>query len=323
MHSRGMVSGTIWSQTRDSVTTDAVESRLEQYLPALCMTRDAVKFPKWTVGTVEKAFKWADYLFEVSKFADVVQKEAIVKKGLLGNTGIGLVDANPTLVLDDPIGSLLHAIISSPYLSWMENATPVLKRAFNCALDRKGEKGAVSICVQSLQSTLDSRITFKGIWDPSNDGNNLGGGGFGVDEESLAFELIVAFNAILAMPSLEREEKQKMLEKVAREDLITFRMLCIAVALSPAKIACLEETFRQCERSGSGTGTQAPSWERLYEVSKSRALVDVVVKTIQESFSRFLSIDDNRGSLLSTLCKDEDVGECFVDLFSDLQSRLT
>jgi hypothetical protein len=312
-----MASGTIWSQTKDSVTTDAVESRLEQFLPALCMTRDGVKFTKWSVGTVEKAFKWADYLFEVSKFADVVQKQAIVKKGSLGNTGIGKVDANPTMVLDDPIESLIHAIITSPYLSWMQNANPVLKRTFSCAIDRKGEKDAVKVCVQALNSTLDSRISFKGIWDASRDGENVSDAGFAVDEESLAFELVVAFHSTLSSPSSEREEKHKTLEKAAREDLITFRMLCIAVTFSPSKVACLEETFRQCSGLPSSS-IQMPSWERLYEVSKSRALVDVAASSIRNSFSRFLSIDDDHGSLLTALCREEDT---FVALFSELQAE--
>ena len=311
-----MSSATIWSRTKNSVTTDVVESRLEQFLPGLCMTRDAVKFPKWTVGTVEKAFKWADYLHEVSQFADAVQKEAILRnKKLFMRTEIPQVDANPTLVLDDPVRSLVHAIISSPYLSWMQQSGHVLKRTFHCLVERKGEKEAVKVCVDALKGTLDSRASFQGIWCSCRN-EAASDAIFDVDEESLAFELVVASYSLLKLPPLERDEKLKTLAKATREDLITFRMLCIALTFSPAKIACLEENFRQNSRDY----TPLPSWEKLCEVSKSRALVDIATSTIEESFPRFLSIDDDHGSLCSLLCKEDDVGDDFIALFAKLQS---
>ena len=331
----------IWNTT--SVTTDAVETRLRQFLPALCMTRDAEKFPKWTVGTVDKAFKWADYLSEVSKVADVVQMQAIVQKGLLVNTNISAVNKNPMLVLYDPIEALVHAIMSSPYLSWMEHSKAVLRRTFHCIVERKGEKESTRICVDALKGTIESRISFSGIWEAAStsSADAPGGGGdrqavqttpgavartFGPDELSLAFELVVAWHFILsASPSsstkaVVEEEGKLGLLRAAREDLITLRMMCIALTLSPARVAVLTEVYHQ-NYSQSQSTDSLPDWERLYLVSKCSALVEVATTVIRESFPRFVSIDDDQGSLLSLLCQLEEGGnDEFVRLFAELHA---
>jgi hypothetical protein len=311
------------------------------------MTRDAEKFPKWTVGTVDKAFKWADYLSEVSKVADVVQMQAIVQKGLLVNTNISAVNNNPMLVLDDPIETLVHAIISSPYLSWMEHSKAVLRRTFHCIVERKGEKESTRICVDALKGTIESRISFNGIWEAAStsSADAPGGGGdrqavqttpgavaraFGPDELSLAFELVVAWHFILlSSPSSSTtaaavvvEEGKLGLLRAAREDLITLRMMCIALTLSPARVAVLTEVYHQNHSQSQSQSTDLlPDWERLYLVSKCSALVEVATTVIRESFSRFVSIDDDQGSLLSLLCQLEEGGnDEFVRLFAELHA---
>ncbi len=257
-----------WSAT--AVSTDDVEARLSNFLPALCMTRNAAKFPRWNVTTVEKAFKWADYLEEVSREADQVQKKSIVQKGLLEDTGIGVVDDDPMLVLLDPVESLMRAILTSPYLSWAQAAAKVLKKALKCTAERKGEEACVKICATSLESTLSSRISFSG-----------GGNNNKSDEDALAFELLVALAS--SSPSTSQLSKEEVIAKAAKEDLVTFKMLCNVLTMSPARVACLASLHET---------SNIETWERLYAVSKGRSLVGVVKACIRDDYPRYLHLLD-------------------------------
>ena len=261
-----------WSLT--AVSTDDVEARLSSFLPALCMTRNATKFPKWNVATVEKAFKWADYLEEVSRGADQVQKESIVRKGLLKGTGIDVVNKDPMLVLLDPVESLMRAILTSPYLAWAQDAVKVLKKALESTAERKGEEACVRICVSSLESTLSSRISLSNgtCLGQKQESNS--------DEEALAFELLVAL-ASPPSPSISQVEKEKLIAKAAKEDLVTFKMLCSLLIMSPARVACLTSLHRGAE-----------SWERLYAVSKGKTLVGIVKACIRDDYPRYLYLLD-------------------------------
>ena len=261
-----------WTLT--AVSTDSVEARLSSFLPALCMTRNAAKFPKWNVVTVEKAFKWADFLEEVSKGADQVQKESIVQKGLLRGTGIDVINNDPMLVLLDPVESLMRAIITSPYLSWAPDAAKVLKKALECTAERKGKEACVKICATSLESTLSLRFSLSNEFSPwpKQEGHS--------DEEALAFELLVAL-ASSSSSTITQVDKEKVLAKAAKEDLITFKMLCSLLIMSPARVACLAS-----HHEGAG------NWERLYAVSKGKPLVDIVKACIRDNYPRYLYLLD-------------------------------
>ena len=220
-----------------------------------------------------------------------MQKESIVHRGLLKGTGIDVVNKDPMLVLLDPVESLMRAILTSPYLSWAPDAVKVLKKALECTAERKGEEACVKICASSLESTLSSRFSLSNefsSWPKQEDYS---------DEEALAFELLVAL-ASSSSSATSQADTEKVVAKAAKEDLITFKMLCGLLIMSPARVACLASHHEGAE-----------NWERLYAVSKGKQLVDIVKSCIRDNYPRYLYLldtsvetqDTNHGLLAMSL----------------------
>jgi hypothetical protein len=295
------------SEWKISVATEVIESRLVAFLPILRMTRDVSKFPAWNAKTVEKAFKWAEYVRTVSTDLDIMQKNTLLDKGLLGSTEVVSLESNPLSILDDPVGSLVTAIFTSPYLHQLQYPTQVLEKSLEFAvLYMKSKETVVTRVVEILQECVQFRVSMAS--QISTDTRNRPFPS--VDEISLAMELVVAlYDLRMKNDDAVFQQKVKSIKQLMSADLLSLRLLCCILVLSPSMVACAHTVFAftRNDYGSKGSGElddTKEGWLAIYLESKSQYFVDMLTQCIRSDIMRFVSIDED-SSVMKALCSLE------------------
>ena len=309
----------IWSRIT-SVSTEDVEQHIASLLPILRMTRDTSKFPKWNSATVDKAFKWAKSTAKNIAPADEVQRRTILEKGnVIRDTGIRFLDEEPILLLIDPVFVLVRAIISSPLLTWVENAENLLLCTLAHSKSILGEDATIALTSSVLKGNLGERIatmrlqrfannahsqpqafsaSFSGLPEPgldevslavhllatmaacNNNNNNNNKNGGGGDDDVISNE-IASSDININAPYV-----QKLLALV-HEDNQSLRLLCVAATLSSARIACSLTAYNSRPQSetrihsdsDSDSGVK-PSWQEVSAECRSPWVYEGIARCV-------------------------------------------
>lgn len=131
------------------VTDDALLRYVSEFVNILQMTRTE-NFARWTIATIDKVFKWADYFLVHHRSED---SEVLAEQ--FPRTGIIEIDGDPDMILKDPLKALAIALFTSPLFSI---TGPVLQHSVRCFQDRIGKLATLDLCSKILtQSVLYKR----------------------------------------------------------------------------------------------------------------------------------------------------------------------
>lgn len=304
------------------VTTEVIESRLVAFLPILRMTRDVSKFPAWNAKTVEKAFKWAEHVRIVSVDLDTVQKNTLLGKGVLENTEVISLDCNPLCILDDPVGSLVTAIFTSPYLHQLQFPTQVLEKSLEFGvLYMESKDKLVSRVANILQECVQFRVSMVNQVSSYTSKKPFPS----VDEISLAMELVVALHGIrMKNEDSVFQEKVNSIRQLMSSDLLSLRLLCVILVLTPSMVACAHTVFAfNSNIEKNGNDSTSAGWLEVYLESKSPYFVDMLTHCIRLDIMRFVTIDED-SSVMKALCslegdeRKEKNGIHFTQVFQEM-----
>lgn len=283
-----------WRAAR--VDTSLVESRVRVFADVLRMTRDCDKYPSWNRETVVKAFQWADHVQAFASSADEVQKKAVAQG--IGSTGVAFVDEEPLVVLERPVETLLRAILGSPILTWLPLSTQVVTQTLESASTRLGHDAAVELVTDLLSATLDVRMRAGArqrmvLIDSHGQSQGQGSGTAGGEAEAKTLEHTTLALEILVRSYMKRRQQpaaaaEEVLARAVREDLVTLRLLCSAITLSPSAVAC----------GLSAMGSDA-EWQDVYKETRCEELWDAVRASLQQTPAWLFFLEDAVVGLLA------------------------
>jgi len=286
-----------WRAAR--VDTSLVESRVRVFADVLRMTRDCGKYPSWNRETVVKAFQWADHVQAFASSADEVQKRAIAQG--IGLTGVSFVDEDPLVVLERPVETRLRAILDSPILTWLPLSTQVVTQTLESASSRIGHDAAVELVADLLNATLDVRMRAgarQRMVLIDSHGHGIGNGNAGEEAEATTLEHTTLALEILVRSYMKRRQQPaeaspaaaagEVLALATREDLVTLRLLCRAVTLSPSAVAC----------GLSAMGSDA-DWQDVYKETSNEELWDAVQASLRQTPAWLFFLEDSVVGLLA------------------------
>lgn len=299
---------------------------MKVFVDILCMTRSCAKFPAWNKETVDKAFQWADHVKVYGASTDDVQKKAILIG--IGETHVDFLDKEPLLILESPVETLTRAIMSSPILTWLHLYQQVVNQTLSNASIRIGHEVTVDLVTRILEATWMVRMkssakTRLTALDNSESTPSMVTAPTAIriphEQNIMALELLVRI-------CIQRHEKRiqrdcedttttsslpttdssiQILKKAAASDIVSLRLLCVALTMTPATVACGMSIYME---------TNEPflnEWELVYSETHNQELWEIIHSTLQQTPALFFYLDANF-SLVTAMClKDAKIDRFF------------
>ena len=166
--------------------------------------------------------------------------------------------------------------------------------------------------------------------------------GLSIDEKTLALELLLGL--CLKQRSIQGKEKAdaaasgaesdmaetfEIIQGVMQTDLVSLRLLLIALGYTPAAVAvglCAMSTSLSSSSSPSASAssmsTNFPPWQEVYSLTTHTSLWSIVNGCVRENFLRFVLADKDH-TLCEVLCaKNVQFGKLYFESLVELASNL-